>query len=89
MTIRPGGTQAVIFKKFAKNPPFTPNFFSPDIDALRNVADSIFLFSEFGRKLFMHVAQNFEPVALSPDLRILPPFNLPQAPAIPSILRPQ
>jgi hypothetical protein len=86
--IGPGGDQIVQFRKFARNAPFRAQFFEPTADDLRSMADAMYSFADFGRKLYMHIAQNLEPAALRAEERMLPSFNLPPLPPQLAVLQP-
>lgn len=90
--IKASGEQEVQFRKPSKKAPFSPNIFSPSINELRRMANSTYQFQEFGRSLFIHIVQNFEPQKLNnkafASLKLLPPYALPHKPKLPKLLNP-
>lgn len=87
--IASSGWQPVHFRKMSKKAPFKLNTYAPGLKSLRSIADAMHEFQAFGHELLMHVLQNFEPVSLSATEALLPPFALPDRPAVPPILSPR
>lgn len=85
----PAQPDGVTFQKWPKSNPLNLIIYTPRLEELRAVADSMKAFEQYGDRLYWHVLQTCEPAAFR-DFRFPAEvqFPLPTKPKIPTVLVP-